>query len=220
MKSQLKFLLNKCSWKSKSLRFLWKKLSVEWVRIGCEHTGYLFAPYRWKSNCSSLKVFRVKLTVSIYGGKVTSNPIERLHPVTYNTTLCISFPQNVRLGPYPCCEQATSDDAVKPVAFASPCFSRSDFSRLPQIGSLLELLNCRLQKSILNIFVYLFTLAKFCLQASWIQVFCTYFLVIIAVLNRFVYWWQKTVLIEESKRSCTKPFVRRKKIIQKQTISG
>lgn len=149
--------------------------------------------------------------MSIYGGKVTSNPIERLHPVTYNTTLCISFPQNVRLGPYPCCEQATSDDAVKPVAFASPCFSRSDFSRLPQIGSLLELLNCRLQKSILNIFVYLFTLAKFCLQASWIQVFCTYFLVIIAVLNRFVYWWQKTVLIEESKRSCTKPIVRRKK---------
>ena len=71
------------------------------VRIGCERIGYLLAPYWKKSNCSSLKIFWIKLTVSIYGGKVTSNSIERLRPVTYNTTLSISFPQNVRLRPYP-----------------------------------------------------------------------------------------------------------------------
>ena len=101
-KSQLKFLLNKRLWKSLSLRFLGEKLWVAWVRIGCERTGYLLAPYWKKSNCSSLKIFRIKLTVPIYGGKVTSNSIERLRPVTYNTTLSISFPQNVRLRPYPC----------------------------------------------------------------------------------------------------------------------
>ena len=44
--------------------------------------------------------------MSIYGGKVTSNSIERLRPVTYNTTLSISFPQNVRLQPYPCSQAA------------------------------------------------------------------------------------------------------------------
>ena len=67
------------------------------VRIGCERTEFLLAPYWQKSNCSTLKIFRIKLTVSIYGGKVTSNSIERLRPVTYNTTLSISFPQNVTL---------------------------------------------------------------------------------------------------------------------------
>ena len=44
--------------------------------------------------------------VLIYGGKVTYNSIERLRPVTYNTTLSISFPQNVRLRPYPCSQAA------------------------------------------------------------------------------------------------------------------
>ena len=67
------------------------------MRIGCERTDFLLAPYWQKSNCSTLKIFRIKLTVSIYGGKVTSNSIERLRPVTYNTTLSISFPQNVTL---------------------------------------------------------------------------------------------------------------------------
>ena len=135
----MKFLLNKCSWKFKSLPFLREKLCVAWVRI-----GFLLAPYWKKSNCSSLKIFRIKLTVSIYGGKVTSNSIERLRPVTHNTTLSISFPQNVRLRPYPCstCSPATrrtSEEAAKPVAFASPCFSRVISRDSPQIWSLLEL---------------------------------------------------------------------------------